>query len=85
MRKKNKLLILVSLFFILFFNDFQIFAMGIFPPPENPPWERKPPPWVDPTPDDPAPPAAPEPISLALIGMGASGVVGYYLGKKKNK
>ena len=45
------------------------------------------PPWASPDPWTPSnPPSAPEPVSMILIGMGASGVVGYYIGRrKKNK
>jgi hypothetical protein len=34
-------------------------------------------------PHDPPPVSAPEPLTLTLIGMGASGLVGYFLGKRK--
>ncbi len=53
----------------------------------NPAYAKKPP-WAGepggPKDYDP-PPSAPEPISMILIGMGASGVAGYYLGKRKKK
>ena len=45
----------------------------------------KKPPWSG-GPGDPKDyPPAPEPIALVLIGMGASGAAGYYLGKRKKK
>ena len=31
------------------------------------------------------PPALPEPMTITMIGMGASAAVGYYLGKKRKK
>ena len=34
-------------------------------------------------PANPQPVSAPGPVTLTLIGMGASGAVGYYLGKRK--
>jgi hypothetical protein len=51
----------------------------------NPAYAKKPP-WAG-NPGGPhnPPPSAPEPISMILIGMGASGVAGYYLGKRKKK
>lgn len=30
-------------------------------------------------------PEAPEPVTMTLIGMGASGAFGYYLGKRKKR
>ena len=49
----------------------------------------KKPPWAGgpggPEPIDPLPVYAPEPITITLIGMGASAAAGYYLGKKKNR
>jgi len=44
---------------------------------KKPPWSGGPG-----SPNDP-PVTAPEPLALSLIGMGASGLVGYYLGRKK--
>ncbi len=53
----------------------------------NPAYAKKPP-WAGgpggPKDYDP-PPSAPEPISMILIGMGASGAAGYYLGKRKKQ
>jgi hypothetical protein len=45
------------------------------------------PPWAGGPggPKDQPPVYAPEPITISLIGMGASAVAGYYLGKKKNR
>jgi hypothetical protein len=79
---KIRLIIFMSVFSILlnlFSGDIAFAKNG------KPPKPHKPPPWVDPNPIDPNPPAAPEPVSLILIGMGASGAIGYYLGKKKKK
>jgi len=43
------------------------------------------PPWAQPFgPKDQPPVHAPEPITITLIGMGASAAAGYYFGKKKN-
>jgi hypothetical protein len=49
--------------------------MGILPKPPV----KKPPVINNP------PPSAPEPLSLSLIGMGASGVAGFYLGRRREK
>jgi LPXTG-motif cell wall-anchored protein len=51
----------------------------------NPAYAKKPP-WAgEPGGPHNQPPSAPEPFSMTLLGMGASGVVGYYLGKRKKK
>ncbi len=51
----------------------------------NPAYAKKPP-WAgEPGGPHNPPPSAPEPISMILIGMGASGAAGYYLGKRKKK
>lgn len=60
---------------ILFFSSSSAMAFGWLPKPSEPPVE-----------EDPLPPAsAPEPLTLTLIGMAASGVGGYYLGGRKKK
>ena len=48
----------------------------------------KKPPWVIKKPKKPKkkdPVSGPEPVTLTLIGMGTSAVVGYYLGRRKKK
>jgi hypothetical protein len=82
---KTKILLIITSFFLLlsFSLSDNSYAQKIKPP--KPPKPHKPPPWIDPTPINPNPPAAPEPVSLILIGMGASGAVGYFLGKKNKK
>ncbi len=37
------------------------------------------------SPFDENPPSAPEPISMILIGMGVSGVAGYFIGRRTKK
>jgi hypothetical protein len=51
----------------------------------NPAYAKKPP-WAG-HPGGPhnPPPSAPEPLSMVLIGMGATGAAGYYLGRRKKK
>ena len=49
---------------------------------EGPSMAKKPP-WAGEDWNPSSPPVAPEPMALTLIGMGASGAVGYYLGKRK--
>ena len=43
----------------------------------------KKPPWAGEDWNPANPPSAPEPLSLTLIGMGASGVAGYIIGRRK--
>ena len=70
--KLLKITFLVSLGLL---TNTQLFAMGMFPESsENPP----------PVMNNP-PPSAPAPLALLLVGMGASGVTGFYLGKRKKK
>lgn len=75
MRKTNKFLIMTLIIFLFLLPGSQLFAMGILPKPPV----KKPPVINNP------PPSAPEPLSLTLIGMGASGFAGYYLGRRKKK
>jgi LPXTG-motif cell wall-anchored protein len=75
MRKYNNLFIITLIIYLFVLFDSQLFAMGILPKPPV----KKPPVINNP------PPSAPEPLSLTLIGMGASGVAGYYLGRRKKK
>ncbi len=75
MRIYNKLSIFTLLITLFLFNNSQLFAMGIFPKPPV----KKPPIVINP------PPSAPEPLTLTLIGMGACGVAGFYLGRRKKK
>ena len=56
-------------FFIIFLGAGPVYA-------KKPPWAGE-----DWNPSNP--PSAPEPLSLTLIGMGASGVAGYVIGKRK--
>jgi hypothetical protein len=65
--------------FVIVTLSSHVFAMGVLPK-----LPIKKPPVIKPV---PPPPSAPEPVTLTLIGMGASGAVGYYLGrlKKNNK
>lgn len=76
MRKQKKFFIITFVISLFVFHNFQLFAMGILPKPpvKKPPVIIKPP-----------PPSAPEPLTLTLIGMGASGAAGYFLGKRKKK
>lgn len=73
MGKYRKLSITAFLFFLALFYCPQLFAMGILPKPPV----KKPPVINNP------PPSAPEPLSLSLIGMGVSGVAGFYLGRRR--
>jgi LPXTG-motif cell wall-anchored protein len=75
MRKYLKLSIIIFVISFLVFPNFKLFAMGILPKPPA----KKPPVINNP------PPSAPAPLALTLIGMGASGVAGYYLGRRKKK
>ena len=60
---------LISLF--IFFGEIPVYA-------RKPPWSGGPG-----GPGDV--PSAPEPVSIILIGMGASGLAGYLIGKRKKK
>jgi LPXTG-motif cell wall-anchored protein len=73
MRKQILPLFFLSLLFLVF-----LFV--------NPAYAKKPP-WAGGGGGGPhnPPPSAPEPLSITLIGMGASGAVGYFLGKRKKK
>lgn len=75
MGKYIKLSNIIFFVSIALLSNTQLFAMGLFPKPpaNNPPVINNP------------PPSAPEPLSLTLIGMGASGIAGYYLGRLKKK
>lgn len=80
MKKLKMILFPILVFLILFLTGgTPAYSMGFWPPPQY-----DPPPWEDPDPYDP-PPSAPEPLSLILIGMGASGAAGYFIGKRKNR
>ena len=75
MRLKTVLIILLPVLFFFIMLSSHVIAMGILPklPIKKPPVINNPPP----------PPSAPEPLTLTLIGMGASGAAGYFLGKRK--
>ncbi len=67
---------------ILFCILLLFISLGIIPAyAKKPPWAGGPGGPQDYNP----PPSAPEPISMILIGMGVSGVAGYYLGKRRKK
>ncbi len=75
-----KKILLISVFCLLLFALFAgpASARGGNSRPHNPP------PWaMDDWKNDNRPPAAPEPATLTLIGMSASGVLGFIIGKKK--
>jgi LPXTG-motif cell wall-anchored protein len=79
---KMRLIILMFVFPILL--NFSYGDIAFAKKEDKPPKDHGPPPWANNDKDKGRkPPAAPEPIALTLIGMGASGIVGYYLGKKK--
>lgn len=83
MKKRSLLTIFfIAIVFFLFIGSISAYAMGRFPRPDERP---DPPPWRNPDPTDPSPPSAPEPLTIILIGMGASGAAGYYIGKRKKK
>ena len=74
MRKKAKWVRSICItVFLLLASGTPVLAMGWLPDPEPTPADSSP------------PPTAPEPVSLALIGMAASGAGGYYLGRKKKR
>ncbi len=75
MGKYVKSLIITFLVLLAFLSNSPLFAMGILPKPPV----KKPPVINNP------PPSAPAPIALTLIGIGASGVAGFYLGRRKKK
>lgn len=61
-----------------------VFLLGLFVFTQDPALADKPP-WSG-GPGSPKDyPEAPEPVTLTLIGMGASGAFGYYLGKRKRR
>jgi hypothetical protein len=75
MRVKKIFLFFLPFLFVSMLLSSQVFAMGIIPklPIKKPPVKNNPPP----------PPSAPEPLTLTLIGMGASGATGYFLGRHR--
>ncbi len=75
MRKYFIILIITFVIMLFILNSFQLFAMGVLPRPPR----RNPPVQINP------PPTAPEPLSLTLIGMGVSGIAGFYLGRRRKK
>lgn len=72
--KKKSAYILILFLFLMF-----LFLTG------NPAYADKPPWSGGPGGPKDQPPAAPEPFSLVLIGMGASGAAGYIIGRRKKK
>ncbi len=72
-----KQLTLSILIFISTLILFSVVTTGAFG--KKPPWAGGP---GGPG-DEPPPVSAPEPLTITLIGMGASAAAGYYLGKKK--
>ncbi|NLD35709.1 MAG: hypothetical protein GX654_02465 [Desulfatiglans sp.] len=75
MGKYIKLSNIIFFVSIALLSNTQLFAMGLFPKPpgNNPPVINNP------------PPSAPTPHAIVLIGMGACGVAGFYLGRRKKK
>jgi LPXTG-motif cell wall-anchored protein len=78
MRLKTVSFFLLPFLFVLVMLSSEVFSMAIVPklPIKKPPVKIKP---LTP------PPSAPEPLTLTLIGMGASGAAGYFLGKRREK
>ncbi len=73
---KNKIVTILAILIVLAL----LFFTGIPADAAKPPWAGGPG-----GPKDYEPPGAPEPLALILIGMGVSGVAGYYLGKRKKR
>jgi hypothetical protein len=77
---KKNLIVIMSIFMILMNFYYLDIAFA-----KNDNKTHQPPPWANNDKNKHSPPAAPEPITLSLIAMGASGLTGYFIGRKKSE